>query len=83
MNRTDTPCAAVRDRTKEPNAVGGINMVDAPRALSITEFWNEAIEAAAQAAEDIARKQIVQATGGFLISLGADQSAAAIRKLKR
>jgi hypothetical protein len=73
MNCTDT-C----DRRKELDAV-----VDSPRALSITDFWNDAIEVAAQAAEEVARKEIEHATGRFLISLGADKSAAAIRKLKR
>ena len=83
MDRTETLCTAVRDRLKEPEAVGPINIVDLPRAVSVTDFWNAAIEAAALAAEEIARSEFRQASGGFFISLGANESAAAIRKLKR
>ena len=54
-----------------------------PRAVSITDFWNDAIEAAACAADEIARNGVQQRSGGFLIALGADEAAAAIRKLKR
>ena len=83
MNRTETLAAAVRDRLKEADAVGANNVVDLPRAVSVTDFWNAAIEAAALAAEEIARTEFSQASGGFFISLGANESAAAIRKLKR
>ena len=53
------------------------------RELRISEIWNDAIEAAARAAEQVARNEFDQASGGFFIALGANESAAAIRKLKR
>jgi hypothetical protein len=58
-------------------------LVDSPRAVSMMDFWNDAIEAAAQAAEEIAGSEHQQANVGFFISLGAKESATAIRKLKR
>jgi hypothetical protein len=66
-----------------PDAVEVINIVDDPREARITEIWNDAIEAAARAAEEVARNEFDQKSGGFFISLGANESATAIRKLKR
>lgn len=74
----------IKDETVlNPDSLEVINIVDHPRDVRIAEIWNDAIEAAAQAAEEVARNEFDQASGGFLISVGANESAVAIRKLKR
>ena len=55
-----------------PGSVEVVNIVDDPRDARVTDIWNDAIEAAAKAAEEVARNEFDEPSGRFYLSVGAN-----------